>query len=398
MRVAAVLAVVACAAQVAAAQPAADERAAALVSTDPIRCWWQSDAGAVTIGQSFSVMLTCAVIYTDAVQVAPDESRFGVATVQVAPFEILGGSHPSDARNGSRRFFQYQYTLRIIDPDVIGKDIKIPSLQISYKVRSRVNSASTLEGRELTYVMPPLPIRVLSMVPSEAADIRDGSEAGFAAVEALRFRASLFRIAATGLALIALIVGVWALAPWARMARKPSGESPHHIPDRAVIRELQSALTALKAEADRGWSDDLVVRALPLVRLVSSFAIRRPISQRQLGSEPADANGRLLVSHGVIRQARATISSSVTPDDLTRAVTALADGAATKRAHLQTLRDGLAAMTEAAYRQSGQRDDTRLDEALRAAIAVTATLAGEQNRLREWMSKLQGARDKAGAW
>ena len=120
-------------AHIAHAQPAAEPRAAAMVSTDPIRCWWQSDAGAVAIGQSFSVTITCAVIDTDAVQVVPDESRLGVATVHVAPFEILGGTHPSDARSGSRRFFQYQYTLRVIDPDVIGRDVNVPSLPIQYQ-------------------------------------------------------------------------------------------------------------------------------------------------------------------------------------------------------------------------------------------------------------------------
>ncbi|MGH9199703.1 MAG: hypothetical protein ACRD2A_00515 [Vicinamibacterales bacterium] len=376
------------AAQPAGAQAPTDPRAAALVSTDPIRCWWQSDAGAVTIGQSFAVTLTCAVVETDAVQVIPDESRLGVATVRVAPFEILGGSHPADARDGSRRFFQYRYTLRIIDPDVIGRDVKIPSLPIQYKVRNRVNAASTLEGRDLTYVMPSLPIKVLSMVPAEATDIRDGSDAGFAAVDALRFRASLFRVVGTALALVALIMGVWALTRWAQMARRTPTESAGHIPDRAVLHELQAAFSALRPEADRGWSDDLVVRTLPLVRLVSSLAIGRPISQHPIASSPS-RDGRLPVSHGVFRPARAAVAAAVTANDVASAMAALDDSAATKRGHFETLRDALMVLTEAAYRKAPDPDPATLDEALNAAIAATRRMSTERTVLGDRSSRLR---------
>jgi hypothetical protein len=380
------------------AQPAGDLKAAALVSTDPIRCWWQSDAGAVTIGQSFSVTLTCAVIDTDAVQVVPDESRLGVATVQVAPFEILGGSHPSDARSGSRRFFQYQYTLRIIDPDVIGRDVKIPNLPIQYRVRSHMNAASTLEGRDLTYVMPALPIKVLSLVPAEATDIRDGSEAGFGVVDTLRFRASLFRVIGTAFGVIALIVGVWALAPWARLARRVSPESAHHIPDRVVLRELRVQLDTLKSETEREWTDDLVVRALRLVRLVSSFAIGRPISQRSVTSDGV-VTTRIPVSHGVIRPARVTVASSVTADDVARAMGDMPEAEAARPGELEVLRDGLTALTEAAYRQTGERDSARLDAALNAAIAATSRLASERGVLSEWSAGIgRSFGKKASPW
>ena len=44
----------------------------------------------------------------------------------MAPFEVVGGTHPADLRSGQRRFFQYHYTLRIINPDAIGQDVPIP--------------------------------------------------------------------------------------------------------------------------------------------------------------------------------------------------------------------------------------------------------------------------------
>ena len=76
-----------------------------MTAVEPIRCWWQSSTGAVTIGEAFDVTLTCAVLDTEAVQVVPDESRLGVASIQVAPFEILGGSHPPMPTAGRAGFF-----------------------------------------------------------------------------------------------------------------------------------------------------------------------------------------------------------------------------------------------------------------------------------------------------
>ena len=186
---------------------------------DPIRCWWQSSTGAITIGESFTVVLTCAVIETDSLRVVADESRLGVASIQVAPFEILGGSHPADAHRLQRRFFQYHYQLRLISADAIGHDVNVPALSIPYRVHSRVGAAAALEGRDLSYLMPALPIKVLSLVPAEAADIRDGSDASLGAVESLRFRGSAFGILAIALAAIATVMAVLALVPLARGTR-----------------------------------------------------------------------------------------------------------------------------------------------------------------------------------
>ena len=49
--------------------------AARPVEADPIRCWWRTSASSVRIGEPFSLVLTCAVLENDAVQVVPDEAR-----------------------------------------------------------------------------------------------------------------------------------------------------------------------------------------------------------------------------------------------------------------------------------------------------------------------------------
>ena len=139
-----------------------------------------------------------------------------VASIQMAPFEILGGSHPPDVHRGSRRFFQYDYQLRIIGPDAIGHDVNIPPLPISYRIHSRVGAAATLEGRDLSYLLPMMPIKVLSLVPNDASDIRDASDASLGAVDSLRFRSSLFRVLTIALGALAAVMVVLALVPLAR--------------------------------------------------------------------------------------------------------------------------------------------------------------------------------------
>src|SRR5258708_14360031 len=70
-------------------------------SADPIQCWWRTSAGAVRVGEPFAVVLTCAVIETDAAQVVVDQSRLEPSVHPFPPLEVLGRPHraalPADA-------------------------------------------------------------------------------------------------------------------------------------------------------------------------------------------------------------------------------------------------------------------------------------------------------------
>lgn len=345
---------------------------------EPIRCWRQVSAGAVTIGESFTVVLTCAVYEGDNAQVVPDESRLGVASIQMAPFEILGGSHPPDVHRGTRRFFQYDYQLRVISPDLPGRDANIPPLTISYRIHSRVGAAATLEGRDLSYLLPMMPVKVLSLVPADAADIRDASEASLGAVDSLRFRSSLFRVLAITFAALASVMVVLALVPLARAKRVGPATERGRVPDRAVLGRVASELGEVQANSAReAWNDALVTRAVSLIRIVAAAAIGQQISQRPaIAGTPQD--GRLLVKHGTLRPVYAAVSSSVTAEDLSRS----RDNArfsTTRRQQLETLQAGLAAMTTALYRPGAGIDGVACDEAVRHAIAVARELASERS-------------------
>lgn len=354
-----------------------------MTSVAPIQCWWQSSTGAVTIGEAFDVTLTCAVLDTEAVQVVPDESRLGVASIQVAPFEILGGSHPPDAHRGSRRFFQYRYSLRLIDADSIGRDVNVPVLPISYRVHSRVGANASLEGRDLTYLLPPLPIKVLSLVPANAADIRDGGDASLGAVESLRFRTSLFQILALALGAIAAVMVAVALLPLARRARTTTGTSKDEgrVPDRIILHHVAAELDQVKREAAAdGWTDALTARALAALRIVAAHAIDRASSQKPLAPGAPAPEGRLVVAHGWPRPVRVSVSSPVTTDAVGRAGSKLADSVSmTRRHHLDGLQQGVAVLTAALYRQAPVRDSHELDEAVRHGAEVARDLERERS-------------------
>lgn len=348
---------------------------------EPIRCWRQASTGAITIGETFSVVLTCAVFETEDAQVVPDESRLNVASIQMAPFEILGGSHPPDVRRGFRRFFQYSYQLRIISPDAIGNDVNVPPLTLSYRVHSRVGAAAKLEGRDLSYLLPAMPIRVLSLVPSDAGDIRDASDASLGAVDALRFRSRLFEMIALALGALAVVIALLAFVPLARRSRGAEGPRRDRLADRAVLSRAAEELTDVQAAVARdGWTDDVVARALGAMRLVAGVAIDREVSQRALSADGIVPEGRLLVRHGRIRPVTATVSSAVTADDVARAASRGSGPMSVTRGHqLEGLQHGLATMTTALYRQAPARDRAELDEAVRHAVSVAQEVAAERN-------------------
>ena len=338
---------------------------------EPIRCWRQSTAGAVTLGETFTVTLTCAVFETVDTQVVPDESRLNVASVQMAPFEILGGSHPPDVRRGPRRFFQYDYQLRIISRDAIGQDVNVPPVTISYRVHSRVGAAAKLEGRDLSYLLPAMPIRVLSLVPADASDIRDSAEASLATVQILRTRSRTFRAVAYALGVVAAAMVILALVPLARRSRARGAREQALVPARVILDRAAASLADTQSRAARdGWNEETLSSALSASRLITAAAIQHPVSQRTLPLNGDAPEGRLIVHHGFPRRIAASVSSSVTPDDVARALAGKHSFSMTRAQQLETLRTALARLTAARYQLQPDRDAAALDDSVRQVIEV----------------------------
>lgn len=357
------------------------------VDVDPIRCWWRTSAGGVRIGEAFDLSLTCAVLETDAVQVVPDQSHLDPAVAALAPFEVIGGSHPADLRAGHRRFFQYHYRLRIISPDAVGQDVRLAEIAIHYKVNSRLAANMALQGRDLVYFLPPQSIRIASLVPADAADIRDQAGENFAVVDALRLRAGTLEIVATASTalgvLVVLVVGAGVARRAARRAPAADRGLPAHAVARAAVSELRAVQQAREAD---GWNDALGGRAITALRVAAAAALDRPIGQRVVRAGARAGAGRLKVANPLRRKARVVWSTVTAPDlerDLAHAETEAR--AADRTRTIEALRDGLAAFSELQYGR-GRPDDQVLDltlgRALDAAVRVKADHAWPKRLLR----------------
>jgi hypothetical protein len=361
-------------------------------ATEPIRCWWRTSAGAVAVGEPFAASITCAVRADEAIDVVLDESRLPAAVIQLAPFEILDGSHPADLRTATHRFLQYHYTLRVISRDAIDRDIAFPDIHLSYRVQTRAGG-DTVDGRDRTYVLPGQSVRLLSLVPIAADDIRDSADQSFARVEALRFRARALELTALALVALGLIVAGPAVLrlvrrPLPHEHLRPSGPHASH-----VLASVTRTLDEITRQKAGGWTPELVARALAAARLTAAITLGRGVSRRPHVHGRDVPLERLLVRRGLFRRTETTVATPVTPADLDRALAALPLTApAERRQGLEDLRAALAAFSTAVYGPTFEPDDAALDEALAAAQRST-TRARQAHR---WLRSLTRPQQAAG--
>lgn len=357
------------------------------VAVDPIRCWWRTSAGAVHVGEQFDLALTCAVLESEAVSVVVDESRLGNAVVQMAPFEVVTGSHPADLHAGIRRFFQYEYRLRLINPDVVGQDVRVPDIALHYRVNSKVDGNASVQGRDLMYYLPPAVMRIESLVPDGATDIRDATGASFGSIDALTFRAGLFNIVGLALMAFGALMVLLVLIRLARGAKTRTPADQRELSTSTLLGVATRELAAVKRErGTSGWTDELLDRALGAARVAGAGAMGRPINQRVTDAEALVGEGRLLTS-GPRRGTKRIVSASATPHDLERLVARLKPNDS-RRSNLEALRDALSALTAAQYGRAQARSESTLDEALegaaRAASSVRAQYMFPRSLLRKW--------------
>lgn len=371
------------------APPAALAGAPALSAETPFQCWWRATSGAIRLGEVVDVTLTCAVLESAAITAVADESRLTVAAVQLSPFEIVGGTHPADLRSGDRRFFQYRYRLRLINPDVIGRDVKLPPLAIPYKLQSRLGAETSLAGRDLVHLMPQLAFRIVSQVPTDADDIRDGADASLTEIEALRFRGNAFSVAAMALTALGVVAALSTLAPVVGLLRRKRVVAAHRRSDRAVLRHASRVLgERLDSARGAGWTPEGLAEAHAAARVVAAVATGAPVREVALARDGVIPEGRLVLG-GRFGRSSTALTTHVTAAHLASAVTALPVAAsATTRSRFERLRDALTALTRAQYGAGEQPDTTAIDDAVTAARDIGADMAREKlTSPREWFRR-----------
>jgi hypothetical protein len=363
----------------AAAPATAPKTTAPPVSTlqsDPIRCWWKTDKTAVQVGERFVLTLTCSVIETSHVTVVPDLSQLEPGTVQLAPFEVLGGVRHADVKAGMWRYFQYEYTMRLIEDNFFRLDVDIPSLNIAYNVQM-TEGATAQQGRDHKYVLRPLPIRINSLVPKDTTDIRDATHETFADVEARAARATNELVAAAicfGFAAVLFALAV--VKAFARVrARLPAANRA--LPSGAVVRGCTKEMARVRSDvAHAGWTPETAARALAVLRIAGAVALSKPVAQATVAKSEIHHAGQLVLRKGWWRPKRVSVSAPVGAGSMAQRLAAQNGAPLEGRARtlLEELRDALTAFSAACYGRDIQLDPTTLDQALDQGSAALRQL------------------------
>jgi len=354
------------------AQPGEDTE-----QVDAIRCWRRISRNAVYVGERFTMDVTCSVVETDTVRTLPDQTALEPETIDVAPFEVLDGERYEEIRTGPYRFFQYHYTLRIINESSFGEDTEIPALDITYRVERRVRDNPALVGRELRYVLPPEPVRILSLVPDSIVDIRDFPPATFGDAQARLFRANVLTLLAALFGVVA--VGVVALGA-ARVVRERRGDTARvdtPLPLALIVHGALGELTRVQREtAEHGWSVERAGRALAALRVAGSVAVSGPIAQTTVDAGTPARDGQLRLRHGLLRPTTAVISSGLTAAALIRRLEQTRAGRAGS-AGVELVADlgrAIAVFTSARYSRNGSLPTDALTRELDTGIALLTRL------------------------
>lgn len=343
------------------------------------------------VGEQFTLTLTCGVTETAAFSVIADRDRLDPAALDLAPFEIVGGTRHEDIQAPPRRYFQYSYTLRLFGDEHFGRDVDIPSIPITYKIQT--SGVTGTRGRDQLYLLPSLPVRMISLVPVTATDILDASPDTFSDIDRRAFRATGELTAAGVLFAFAAALAGFAVVRVAR-PRVAGGAERGLLSPADTLRGCLGEVVRINSDVTRtGWSADLIGEALSVFRVAAAVALDKPIAQRIMEGNASAQVGQLTVRKGVLRAKRVLMSAATTPN----AVAArLADGHDAVmdprvRISLDQLGDSMRVLAAARYSRSGDLNPTALDASLDSAIDALRRLYAMQ----QWPARTAAALSRA---
>jgi len=353
----------------ASAVPVAAQTGTDMVEVEPITCWWRTSTSAVRTGEPFGLTLTCAVVETEANKVVPDFSKLDSTVLQLPPFEVIGGTHPGDIVTPGKRFFQYDYRLRLIAEDAFGNDVTIPPLEIAYRIESKVTGGEVTQGRDQSYALPKASVRLISLVPDDTSDIREAPAAQFSGIETRVQRASVMQTVATVLFGLAGVVALVMLIGMLRRKAPKSAAAAAHLGPRTILGAVAKEIDEVQRASRAGWTPELVGRALAALRIAGSYAINRPVGQipATVGETPREG----VVVVRAFGRGDVFVSGAATAES-----SAFANAPA-------GLSDALRTLTVARYGRV-EKFDSMADEAMQTAVRVTREQQSAHSLIKEW--------------
>ena len=332
------------------------------VESDPIRCWWKADRTSLRVGEKFGLVLTCSVIETGPITVVPVLNQLEPGALSLTPFEVVSGVSHEDVVVSPWRYIQREYSVRLLSDGFFGQDVTIPALTVTYNLQER---GSGSQGRDQQYILPPLPMRILSLVPRSADDIRDASGQTFSSIESRRFRASLATTTAWVSFAFAFVFGVFALVRATGQLRAKKKGIVKPLPASSMLGASLSALARVKEDASQaGWTSDLSRRAAAALRIAGAVALGRPVSQQFVGADAIERDGQLMVYSGWPRRRRVLLSASTTSRTIAATMNNGHNPSARTRASLASISDALGVLSTSGYGRQAKEDAAALDSAL----------------------------------
>jgi hypothetical protein len=337
------------------------------VQSDPIKCWWKADRTAIRVGERFGLVLTCAVIEAGPVTVVPVLNQLEPGALSITPFEVVSGARGDDMVAPPWRYVQFDYAVRLLSDGFFGQDVTIPGVTVTYNLQT----AGGTQGRDQTYVLPALPMRILSLVPRSASDIRDASGQTFASIASRRFRSSLARVLAWISFAFAAVLGVFAMVRAVAHFRTKSAVTVRKLPVPSVLGGCLDTIRDVAEDASKtGWTPDLARRAVAAMRIAGAVALERPVAQDFVGADAIERDGQLTVRTGWIRPRRVLLSASVT----SKAIASHLNNGRTlrpnTRARLESISEALGVFSAASYGRNGKADSSALDAAVESSKDV----------------------------
>src|SRR4051794_11804099 len=353
-------------------------RAAGADGDDGLRCWLRTSAGAIRVGEPFSLVVTCQAADTEGLSIVVDESKLDPTTVQFPPFDVLSGARAADLRGSGVRFFQYEYQLRLINDLWFDRDIPLPDLTLTYRLKTGTGSGEAILGIERTYMLPREFLHVSSLVPDGASDIRDATDTTFRDIEAAAFRADTLVSAG---AAAATLGGAFALVGLVRLAggrRVRAERTVRPLSPPTLLRAVARELGRVRRERETaGWTPALVARALAAWRIAGTLMVGgAPTQRRAAGGALPD--GALILRRRLWTSEPLIVSGHATPPALER-LASTAPGARTTSAETRAaMQEALAAFTRASYSSTAVADET-LDPAFEAGADAVRSAARQQS-------------------
>ena len=328
--------------------------------------------GRSRVGELFTLVLTCSVVETASTTVVPDQSRLDPGVFQIPPFEVVSGTQANDLRTATRRFFQYEYTVRYVGED-FDKDISLPPDGLL--PCTKPSAAGRRRRGPRTSVHPPGPDdsdpfprpRPRNRHPRSArGDIPSDRGASIPRERIPRDRRIPYIVGA--LVLISGLTRVLRRRETTAVIRLTSGG--------AILRRVSEELGDVRRlRGIEGWTDALGARALAALRVVATYAVSHPVNQVPgHGIQPSD--GQLVVPGRWLGGNAALVSGSATSATLAEARRSIetgravsdvdADGAGMSGVErLADLDLAMSRFSGKAYgRDAGAIKDADLDEAL----------------------------------